>query len=155
MKVKMRGRFSEVTFNVIMRMLTGKRYGGDEPEAKDFRKVTNDAFALSGASNPVDFFPFLRWIPFQNTEGKMLEIRKKMDYFLDGLIEECRGNRNSNSVEMGKEKAMIYTLLDLQESDSSIYSNQIIKGMIMVCICNLLYSFELNFSSFNFTSNQV
>ncbi|KAK9748544.1 hypothetical protein RND81_02G065600 [Saponaria officinalis] len=135
-QVEMKSRFSELAFNIIMRMVTGKRYFGAEiegvEEAKVFRKIASDVFALAGASNPVDFFPFLRWVPFQSMEVKMLAVRKKMDAFLDSLIEDCRRNRNDGAVKVGDRQAMIYNLLDLQASDPLNYSDKIIKGIIMI-----------------------
>ncbi|XP_074279115.1 cytochrome P450 81Q32-like [Silene latifolia] len=137
-KVELRPRFSELTFNIIMRMVTGKRYFGGEvgvEESKVFRDIVREVFELSGASNPVDFFPLLKWVPFQKMEAKMLAVRKKMDAFLNGLIEECRRIRNDTSADEGNNrKAMIYRLLDLQESDPSNYSDQIIKGIIMIMV---------------------
>ncbi|KAL9244050.1 hypothetical protein vseg_017865 [Gypsophila vaccaria] len=137
-KVEMRPRLSELAFNIIMRMVTGKRYFGAEAqgveEAKAFQKIASDVFALAGASNPVDFFPFLRWVPYQSMEMKMLAVRAKMDVFLNGLIEECRRNRHDSGSKVEDRQAMIYNLLDLQESDPLNYSDQIIKGIIMVML---------------------
>ncbi|KAL9244049.1 hypothetical protein vseg_017864 [Gypsophila vaccaria] len=137
-KVEMKSRFAEVTFNIIMRMLAGKRYYGagteGVEEAKAFRKITSDSFELAGASNKVDFFPFLRWVPFQSTEMKMIAVRKKMDIFLHGLIEECKKNCNDADAKVGDRQALIYKLLDLQESDPKNYPNLIIMGLIMIML---------------------
>ncbi|KAG5543563.1 hypothetical protein RHGRI_016339 [Rhododendron griersonianum] len=93
-KVEMKSRLSELSFNIIMRVVAGKRYFGaeveDSEEAREFRLLIRDLFELSGASNPGDFVPFLRWIDFGKMEKKMLRIQKKMDAFLQGLIEEKR-----------------------------------------------------------------
>ncbi|KAE9457211.1 hypothetical protein C3L33_10886, partial [Rhododendron williamsianum] len=93
-KVEMKSRLSELSFNIIMRMVAGKRYFGveveDSEEAREFRLLIRDIFELSGASNPGDFVPFLRWIDFGKMEKKMLRVQKKMDAFLQGLIEEKR-----------------------------------------------------------------
>ncbi|XP_074321675.1 cytochrome P450 81Q32-like [Silene latifolia] len=137
-EVEMRPKFSELSFNVIMRMVTGKRYFGPEveglEEAMVFRGIARDVFELSGASNPVDSFPFLRWFGVWKVEKKMLDVRKKMDDFLDGLIEECRRNGSEGGFDAENRTPMIYKLLNLQESDPVGYSNQIIKGIIMIML---------------------
>ena len=50
-KVKLRPMLSEMTFNIITRMVAGKRYYGenaDFEEAKRFREIISDVFKLGG-----------------------------------------------------------------------------------------------------------
>ncbi|KAL2895039.1 Cytochrome P450 81E8 [Bienertia sinuspersici] len=137
-KVEMRPKFSELAFNVVMRMVTGKRYFGDEvegvEEAKLFRGIVRDVSELSGAANPVDFFPSLRWFGVGKIEKKMLVVRGKMDDFLNCMIEECKRNKMDDMVNALTKKAMIYKLLDMQEKDPQNYSDEIIKGIIMIML---------------------
>lgn len=129
-KVELKSKLSELSFNIIMRMIAGKRYFGgqqeevDEDEGKLFRTLIKETFQLSGATNPGDFVPFLRWIDFKNFEKKVSGLSVRMDKFLQGLIEESRQNKNRVT--------MIDHLVSLQESDPGYYTDQIIKGMIMV-----------------------
>ncbi|KAL3502294.1 hypothetical protein ACH5RR_036743 [Cinchona calisaya] len=64
---------TSMTINIIMRMLAGKRYFGAETEDNDegrrFRDIVGEMFELLHF-NPVDFFPFLKWIGFQNLEKR-------------------------------------------------------------------------------------
>lgn len=64
MKVDMKSKLSELSFNIIMRIVAGKRYFGDEAEndeqGRRFRHLISEMFYLSGASNPGDFLPFLQ-----------------------------------------------------------------------------------------------
>lgn len=137
-KVEMKSRLSELSFNIIMRMVAGKRYFGveveDSEEAREFRLLIRDLFELSGASNPGDFVPFLRWIDFGKMEKKMLRVQKKMDAFLQGLIEEKRREDDEKVFEQkgGKTKSMIDSMLGLQDSDPHYYSDEIIKGNVLV-----------------------
>ncbi|KAK9740551.1 hypothetical protein RND81_03G043900 [Saponaria officinalis] len=112
-EVEMRPKFPELSFNVIMRMVVGMNFLGTE-EAKMFRGVARDVFELSGASNAMDCFPFLKWFGLSKAEKKMLSVRKTMDYFLDGLIEECKRNKDEDGENR---RPMIYKLLNLQELD--------------------------------------
>nr|POF08330.1 cytochrome p450 81e8 [Quercus suber] len=55
-KVELKSMFTELTFNIIMRMVVGKRYYGedvkDEEEARKFRGIMKELAGLGGASNP-------------------------------------------------------------------------------------------------------
>ncbi|KAG8377489.1 hypothetical protein BUALT_Bualt08G0038200 [Buddleja alternifolia] len=92
----MKSKLSELSFNIIMRIVAGKRYFGDQvanyEEGRKFRDLINEMFYLSGASNPGDFLPFLQWIDYQGLEKRMLVLKKKMDAFLQSLIDEHRGH---------------------------------------------------------------
>ncbi|KAL3525652.1 hypothetical protein ACH5RR_014024 [Cinchona calisaya] len=130
-KVEMKSRLSELSINIIMRMIAGKRYFGkdgedDNDEARVFRELIKEVFKVGGASNPGDFLPFLRWIDYQNFEKKVVHLSGKFDAFLEGLIDEHRRIKNSNR--------MIDHLLSLQESQPEYYTDQIIKGIIMVML---------------------
>lgn len=135
-KVEMSTNLSGMSLNILTRILTGKRYfffgeeiGGDhKQEAEKFLDIMREVFELTGVSNVVDCFWFLRWINFRNVEGRMVAVKHKMDNFLDGLIEECR-KRYKNA---GGETAMIYNLLKLQDAEPANYPDHIIKGIIMV-----------------------
>ncbi|XP_027074370.1 cytochrome P450 81Q32-like isoform X1 [Coffea arabica] len=128
-KVEMKSRLSELSLNIIMRMVAGKRYFGEEGdnyEATQFRGLIKEVFKRGGASNPGDFLPLLRWIDYGNFEKNSMKLFTKFDSFLVGLLEEHRRNKNSNT--------MIDHLLSLQESQPEYYTDQIIKGIILVML---------------------
>ncbi|KAK3007760.1 LOW QUALITY PROTEIN: hypothetical protein RJ639_013496 [Escallonia herrerae] len=105
-KVELKSKLSELTFNNIMRM-----------ESVISVKI--------GASNPGDFLPVLRWINYKGVEKTLVRLGKKMDAFMQGLVDEnWRGN--------GKNNNMISHLLSLQESQPEYYTDQIIKGLVLV-----------------------
>lgn len=135
-EVELRPMFSEMTFNTIMRMVSGKRYYGndcdvsDVEEARLFRGIIKEVVSLGGANNVGDFLGFLRWFDFDGLEKRLKKISKRTDAFLQGLIDEHRfGKRNSNT--------MIDHLLTQQQSQPEYYTDQIIKGLIVVS--NFLY----------------
>ncbi|KAJ0097955.1 hypothetical protein Patl1_28803 [Pistacia atlantica] len=72
----------------------GSRYYGDDvsdnEEAKKFRKLIAEVTENGGASHPVDFLPILGWMGFGGYEKKLVKLGKKVDVFLQGLIEEHR-----------------------------------------------------------------
>ncbi|CAA3012143.1 cytochrome P450 81E8-like [Olea europaea subsp. europaea] len=127
--VELKSLFSELSFNIIMRMVAGKRYFGeseDSKEAKHFRELIDEAFSLGFGSNPGDFLPLLRWIDYKGHEKNLARLSEKMDAFLQGLIEEHRRNKNGNT--------MIDHLLSLQESQPEYYTDTIIKGIMTIML---------------------
>ncbi|PON46379.1 Cytochrome P450, E-class, group I [Trema orientale] len=130
----LKSMFSELTFNIMMRMVAGKRYYGDGvtdvEEARQFRELMTELFENAGAGNPADFLPILNWIP--NGYGKKVErLAERSDLFLQRLIEEHRSNKDGVSRNTN---TMIDHLLSLQESEPQYYTDQIIKGFIMVIL---------------------
>ncbi|KAF7130723.1 hypothetical protein RHSIM_Rhsim10G0065100 [Rhododendron simsii] len=126
-KVEMKSRFSDLTFNVVMRMIAGKRYYGEDSEnsaeAEEFRELVTKAFMGAGASNPADFLPILRWIDYKGFEKNLAKIHERFDKLLQRLIDEHRRDKSKNS--------MIDHLLSLQESQPEYYTDAIIKGLIV------------------------
>ncbi|CAK9183279.1 unnamed protein product, partial [Ilex paraguariensis] len=126
-KVDLRSKLSEMSFNVIMRMISGKRYFGQDEgneEAKHFRGLVREVVRYGGASNPGDFLPILQWIDYKGLEKNLANLSEKMDVFLQGLLDENRRDMNSKNT-------MISHLLSLQQSQPEYYTDQIIKGLMM------------------------
>ncbi|KAL5753059.1 hypothetical protein ACOSP7_023235 [Xanthoceras sorbifolium] len=132
-KVELRPLLTELNFNNIMRMVSGKRYFGDdvtnEEEAKEFREYIAEIFANGGLSNPVDFLPLLSWLDNGDFEKRLSRLGKRMDAFLQGLIEEHRKKDGLHTTN-----TMIDHLLSLQETQPEYYTDEIIKGLIQVIL---------------------
>ncbi|CAI0464946.1 unnamed protein product [Linum tenue] len=135
-EVEMRSRLMGLSMNIVMRMVAGKRYFGTgagevghDDEGQRFKKLIRESFDLSGTTNPVDFLPVLRWVDFSGLEGRMWAAHKWTDEFFQRLIEEHR--RSYGEREGSNEKTMIDTMLNLQEAEPQVYTDEIIKGQIM------------------------
>lgn len=130
-KVELKSKFVELTFNTIMRMVCGKRYYGDEcdgttaEEAKRFRDVMDEMATFGLGTNLGDFVPVFRWFDFSGDGQKIRRVGEKMDALFQGLIDEHRSKKESSNT-------MIDHLLSFQESQPEYYTDQIIKGLIMV-----------------------
>ncbi|XP_031106969.1 cytochrome P450 81Q32-like [Ipomoea triloba] len=125
--VELKSKFSELSFNIILRMTSGKRYFGvdeDDKEAMEFRELIKEAFMSGG--EVLDFLPFLRWISYRNVEKNMKKLSERLDSSLQGLVDEHRHDKSRNS--------MIDHLLSLQESQPEYYTDEIIKGLMMVML---------------------
>ncbi|RVW57449.1 cytochrome P450 81Q32 [Vitis vinifera] len=134
-KVEMRPMLTELTFNIITRMVAGKRYYGEDveyTEAKRFREIISQLFILGGASsNPADFLPILRWIGLGYHEKKLKKIVRETRAILQGLIDEHRSGNDKGSVD---NNSMIDHLLSLQKTEPEYYTDDIIKGLVQVLI---------------------
>nr|QBG49708.1 cytochrome P450 [Pueraria candollei var. mirifica] len=132
-KVELKSRFSEMTFNTIMRMVSGKRYYGEDcdvsdvEEARQFREIIKELVTLGGANNPGDFLALLRWFDFDGLEKRLKRISKRTDAFLQGLIDEHRNGKH-------RANTMIDHLLAQQQSQPEYYTDQIIKGLALVML---------------------
>lgn len=137
-KVELRSVFIEFTLNILMRMVAGKRYYGEEvtgkEEARQFKDMIEETFSYGGAANPGDFLPILNWISNEGYEKRIRKLAKRTDAFFQGLIDEHRSKKVSRNT-------MIDHLLSLQDSQPEYYTDQIIKGLILVSKIFLLNLF--------------
>ncbi|KZT76681.1 isoflavone 2'-hydroxylase-like, partial [Dorcoceras hygrometricum] len=113
-----------------VRMIAGKRYFTQEKEGEQarFLETIKQVFEIAQASNPQDFLPFLQWIDYGGFQKKMIAFSKKLDRLFQNLVDEHR---------VEKRDTMIGHLLSLQESQPEVYTDETIKGIILV---NSLYS---------------
>ncbi|GLU04195.1 hypothetical protein SLE2022_213540 [Rubroshorea leprosula] len=135
--VDVKSAFFELTLNVMMRMMAGKRYYGDSvaevEEAKRFRDLTTKTFLYGGATNMEDFLPVLRWV--SNCEKRLVNLQEERDKFMQELVDECRRrledeNKNS-SLPGAKDKTMIEVLLSLQKSEPHNYRDENIRSTML------------------------
>ncbi|CAN1776223.1 Cytochrome P450 81Q32 [Linum perenne] len=132
--VDMKSMFFDLTLNVLMRMITGKRYcGGSEDEleeAERFKEIVRETFELSGATNIGDFVPMMSWLGLNKTMVKKLDVLQlKRDQFMQMLIEERRSTK-----ETDQSKTMTDVLLELQKGDPNYYTDHIIRGLMQVML---------------------
>ncbi|KAK1392386.1 isoflavone 2'-hydroxylase-like [Heracleum sosnowskyi] len=148
-KVELKTTFNELAFNILSMTIGGKRYYGenveDAEEARNVRYVMREMLDISVNSNIGDLFPILRWFDYGGVEKKMLDIMKRLDCFLQGLIDKRRGDRlivdddvndedTTQHRKNWKKKTMIDHLLLLQNSEPENYTDNIIKGIILVLL---------------------
>nr|POE97479.1 cytochrome p450 81e8 [Quercus suber] len=139
-KVELQSMLLEMTFNSIMRMVAGKRYYRygedvkDEEEARHLRWIMKEITGSGGASNPAEFVPILRWMDYGGLEKKFNSLCKRTDEFLQALIDEQRCKDKEGNT-------MIDHMLSLQKSQPDYYTDQIIKGLIVVSELNSASSF--------------
>ncbi|XP_027185263.1 cytochrome P450 81E8-like [Coffea eugenioides] len=121
--VDLNSLFLELVFNVVMKMIAGKRWPFDQ---------LDDAFTPSTFSDICDYIPIFRWIGFRGQEKSSINLQRKRDKVLQDLIEETR-KRNGEDVSCStKTKEIIQALLSLQDADPEYYTNETIKGIMQI-----------------------
>ncbi|WMV27369.1 hypothetical protein MTR67_020754 [Solanum verrucosum] len=115
-KVKLKILFEKLVYDVLTKMVAGKHWA--EPS-------TDDLFGPTMIMNICDYIPVLKWVGFQGLEKNLVELKIRRDKFLQGLIDECRKSR-------ADKKTIVHTLLSLQREQPECYTDDIIKGVIMV-----------------------
>ncbi|KAK3412021.1 hypothetical protein EUGRSUZ_I00773 [Eucalyptus grandis] len=134
-KVELKTLFSELTFNIMMRMIAAKRYYGegltiDEAEAREARELIKEFVGSNGISYLGDFLPILKLVDYNGVKKRVVELKEKFDAFIQGLINEHR--RKKGDPELAD--SMISHLLHLQESQPEDYSDSMIKGLVLVLL---------------------
>lgn len=134
-KTEMRSKFRELSFNIVMRMIAGKRYYGKDAvseEAVEFRCIIKEVVELHGNANLGDYLPIFQWVDFQGVEKRMIRLMRKMDRFCQNLIDEIRGMRKELTRKDRKTITLIDVMLSLQEKEPESYTDQTLKGVITV-----------------------
>ncbi|KAL8500567.1 hypothetical protein ACS0TY_020226 [Phlomoides rotata] len=131
----------EFTFNVLTRMITGKRYygknGEKSNEAKILEEIATETSEVAFETNVVDFLPFMRWFGFKHVEKKLISIHEKRDKFMQNVIEDNRGLMkidDDGEILNQKKKTMVEVLLDLQRLEPEYYTDQTIKNLLLVLL---------------------
>ncbi|KAI3906761.1 hypothetical protein MKW92_001691, partial [Papaver armeniacum] len=130
--VDMKSTFYDLTINIMMRMIAGKRYysHGDEEvterdkeEGKRFREILYDTVSLGGEKTIlVDFIPLFRWIGFKGIEKSMVKLKEKRETNISDENEGDDGVR--------KKMTMIDVLLLLQQNEPDYCTDKMIQGLM-------------------------
>jgi isoflavone/4'-methoxyisoflavone 2'-hydroxylase len=127
-KLELKTSLFQLSLNVLLMMIAGKRFYGDDledlEETTRFREAVEEHFTLSGASNIEDFLPFLRFLDLNEVIKKKAHLAKQQKEMVVKLIEEHRRNNAETK------NTMIAHLLQLQEKDPEGCSDPKIE-----CIC--------------------
>jgi hypothetical protein len=133
-----------LTFNIMTKMICGKRYfeylqDVDDVEAHgNIVKLIKEFMHISGEFVPKDLIPILGWFGFQGQVLKsMKRIAKDLDTVVGSWVEEHVEKSKDYGVNDSNEKHdFIDVMLSVIEDDPSSGHNRdtIIKANVMVCI---------------------
>ncbi|KAJ4749467.1 Cytochrome P450 [Rhynchospora pubera] len=124
-KVDLKTKLFELSLNVMMTMIAGKRFYGknleDLEQTKRFREAVEEFFSLSGASNAEDFLPILRMLGMGGAAKKLNHLAELNKEMTQKLIDEHRKAGGE------KKKTMITNLLELQKENPEKYKDETIQ----------------------------
>nr|TKS16002.1 hypothetical protein D5086_0000028400 [Populus alba] len=141
--VELKQWLEDLTLNVVVRMVAGKRYFGsaaasDDGEARRCQKAINQFFRLIGIFVVSDALPFLGWLDLQGHERAMKNTAKELDAILEGWLDEHRQRRVSAGIKDEGEQDFIDVMLSLKEggqlSNFQYDANTIIKSTCLTLI---------------------
>ncbi|KAL9254910.1 Cytochrome P450 81Q32-like protein [Drosera capensis] len=118
--INLRTYLDQLVYNVIMRMINGKRW-----------RDSGELFPLSSAMSTCDFLPELRWV--FGLEEKVMKLRDRRDVLFQGIIDEARSAKGQGGGE-GTTKTMVEGLLELQRKEPEYFTDDILKGILLVMI---------------------
>ncbi|XP_038704081.1 xanthotoxin 5-hydroxylase CYP82C4-like [Tripterygium wilfordii] len=124
--VELKRWFEELTLNVVVRMVAGKRYFGasaacDDGEARRCQKAISQFFHLIGIFVVADALPLLGWLDLRGHEKAMKKTAKELDSILEGWLEEHRQRKLYGGFQDQGEQDFIDVMLSLQ--DEGLLSN--------------------------------
>ena len=135
-KVVMSEWFQHLSFNIVLKMIAGKRYfntsGHGNEEPRRAIATIQEFLSLAGAFVLSDAIPGVEWMDLQGYLGSMKRVAKEVDSLVGGWVEEheMRLNREGN-----KRQDFIDVMLSVLE-DTSMFGHSretVIKATKMVC----------------------
>ncbi|GMJ08479.1 cytochrome P450, family 82, subfamily C, polypeptide 4 [Hibiscus trionum] len=116
--VEMKGRIGDLTTNVIVRTLAGKRYSsGSDDESRRCQDAMAAFFHLAGILLVSDFAPFLGWIDvLTGNISKIKRIGKECDSIVGSWVKEHREKRLGESVKGDHD--FIHGMLSIMDDES-------------------------------------
>ncbi|CAL5387169.1 unnamed protein product [Camellia sinensis] len=132
----------QVTMNLILRAIVGKRYGfGDcesDKEARQFARTMEEFAYLSGAPECSDVIPGIEWLDLQGNVKAMKRNGKEMDKFMSMWLEEHVQSRREGKVKKDERDFMDVLLSCFPEDgDGMVFgykSQDIIKATALSLI---------------------
>ncbi|MED6184266.1 hypothetical protein PIB30_045851 [Stylosanthes scabra] len=129
--------FAELTFNMVFRMIAGKRFFGamkteSEEKAERCVKCVKNMLRLLGVFTVGDAIPSLRWLDFGGHEKAMKEVAMELDKILTEWIDEHR-----QMMDLGEKDANERDFIDVMLSVISdakidnVDADTIIKATIL------------------------
>ncbi|KAJ6400147.1 hypothetical protein OIU84_015740 [Salix udensis] len=136
--VEMKGWFSDITLNVILKIVVNKRYVDyvsyrEERPSDEWRDSLRTFLELSGMFVVSDALPLLRWMDLGGVEKAMKKTAKNIDHTLEKWLEEHKQKKASGTVK-GDEDFMdlMLSLLDDVKELSNRSADTINKATCLV-----------------------
>ncbi|KAJ8450744.1 hypothetical protein Cgig2_021216 [Carnegiea gigantea] len=87
-------RFRELAMNIIVRIISGKKFAVGSEEGKEFHEATGEFMERAGHFVIGDAFPYLRWLDLGGQEKAMKRNLKKLDGIIQRWLDEHKQKRS-------------------------------------------------------------
>ncbi|XP_076958130.1 cytochrome P450 81Q32-like [Bidens hawaiensis] len=129
--VGLRPRLQDMSFNIIMRIVSGKINFGPEVDdlmvALNFRQMIMEIFKPR-ARYPKELLSFMQWIDIDGMKKTLLRLKATKDACSNDLLDEFWKKDGVSN------KEMIDAMLSLQKSLHKNYSDHILKGIMLTLL---------------------
>ncbi|GLJ19639.1 hypothetical protein SUGI_0355690 [Cryptomeria japonica] len=103
--VNMKSRLSDLTYNIMMRIVASKRISADLgsedfQEAQHFKMLLEEFVSLLGAFDIAYYLPFLNLVDPQGIVFSMKNLRKKIDVYMKKLLQDHREKRGEHARDL-------------------------------------------------------
>ncbi|KAK4416701.1 Xanthotoxin 5-hydroxylase CYP82C4 [Sesamum alatum] len=136
--VDMKQWFGDLTLNVILRIVAGKRYcggGGDAEETRRCREVLREFFELAGLFVAADAMPYLGWLDLGGCEKRMKRTAEELDGIVGGWLAEHREKEYSGEDQKPQDFMDVMLSAVQSEEIQALYdADTIIKATCLVLI---------------------
>lgn len=135
--VELKRWLENLTFNMVVRMVTGKRYYGHGVVTSDdgFQEAIHKFFHLIGIFTVSDALPFLWWLDLYGHEKAMKKTAKELDVIIEGWLEEHRKKRLSGGIKDDSDQDFIDVMLSLEsEGQLSNFQHDAKIGIKSTCL---------------------
>ncbi|XWS21112.1 hypothetical protein CRYUN_Cryun30bG0027400 [Craigia yunnanensis] len=134
--VEMKKWFGDVTLNVILRMIVGKRIptSGNDAESERWKQALKHFFDLSGKFVISDALPYLRWLDMGGDEMFMKKVWRELDQVAEGWLQEHKQKRSDSGKLKSDEDfmdVMLSILTDAGEHDADTINKASCLGLIL------------------------
>ncbi|GMI78165.1 cytochrome P450, family 82, subfamily C, polypeptide 4 [Hibiscus trionum] len=134
--VEMKTWFKDVTLNVILRIIIGKRISDSyerDDETLKWKKSLDNFMEMSGKFNVSDALPFLRWFDIGGDEKFMRKIVEELDRVVEVWLREHKQKRVQDEANSEKDfmGVMLSHLRDVEEHEADIINKATSLDLIL------------------------
>ncbi|ESW23138.1 hypothetical protein PHAVU_004G021500 [Phaseolus vulgaris] len=153
--VELKQWFSHLIFNMVLQMITGKRYFSaatvDDEKARRFVRAMEEFMRLFGLFTVGDAVPWLRWFDFGGHEKAMKETAKELDSIIGEELEEHRKRKGlGEKVDEAKDFMDIMISLFDGRTIDGVDADTVIKSTLLAVIAggtdtsNIVLTWEIS-----------
>ncbi|XVE69972.1 hypothetical protein DITRI_Ditri10aG0034000 [Diplodiscus trichospermus] len=133
--VEMKNWFKDVTLNVILKMIVGKRIpsSGNDAEGERWKQALEDFYELSGKFVISDALPYLRWLDIGGDERFMKKVKKELNEVAEGWLQDHKRNKSDSSKLKNEDfmDVMLSSLTDYGKHDADTLNKATSMGLTL------------------------